>query len=150
MLIKQSIKIVIFAWLFSDTLLAQNDKSSPTYDFTIYSGCGWGGSVSGQFNQFKELITAKKYSQISANIHSGDALTQLISVIALEELEKRKLLVISVVDRELISLVKRSEKRYYYCTGCTGHFYDVVKDIFNNTGWLNIAPNIRYRIGLQD
>jgi hypothetical protein len=126
-------------------------SSDKPADFKIGLACGFAGVSSKQFSEIHALIESKNYAGIVKNLRSRDLLTQLLSVIAAEELNNRNELSLTTKDLEIISNVKASDKIFHSCSGCTEHYYGKIADLFNsgNAGYSEILKAIRLEIGLD-
>lgn len=120
-------------------------------DLKILLGCGFAGTTSSQFNSTHTLIYSKNYKALLKNLRSTDLFTQLLSAIAVEELNKRNQLVMTPKDIEIISKLKSSYKTYYCCSGCTGHYYGKIAEIFkpDPNNYNDILSILRLKIGLD-
>ncbi|MFY9309118.1 MAG: hypothetical protein WAQ28_08750 [Bacteroidia bacterium] len=116
----------------------------------ISMGCGYAAHSSPQFNETKELVTSKQYDVLVKNLSSNDELTRILSVVALEEINKRKLYTLKANDKESILKIKKSKTRYYICIGCTGHYYGIISDIFEGKHEDDFLKSIQYKVGLAD
>jgi hypothetical protein len=154
--------LIIILILISGSVLGQKthtiivqgqDKPKEKPDFDILMGCGVAGTVSYQLTSTEELVKNKNYPAIKKNLYSRDLLTQLTSVIVLEELSRRSLVALSKAENEVITKFKSSKKTYYFCNGCTGHYYGTIADIFSHDtkdkSLLNIQRNIKRETGLE-
>lgn len=152
-------KIIIILILFAGLAFGQTvmtftmggtNPDKPA-DMEILLGCGFAGTSSAQLNAAHFLINSKDYAGVLKNLRSTDLLTQLLSVIAAEELNKRNQLELSPADLEIISKVKSSGKTYYCCNGCTGHYHGNIAGIFKPklSNYNNILMMLRLQIGLD-
>ena len=130
--------------------LQETEQVYKKYDMNILLGCGVIGEVSKQIFLVNDLVKNKDYKILIKNLASDDLLTQLLSVIALEQLNKIGLIEISSKERELISKIKSSDKTFSACEGCTEHYSGTIADIFSNKHSFDILKTLKFEIGLGD
>jgi hypothetical protein len=112
--------------LYHEINLALNPPSS----FTIKVGCGYGGETSNEFREYKNLIDSKGYNTIREKLNSLSLFDQLLSAISLEELSAQGILTQN--EKDIVSKIKLSNKVYYLCNGCTGHYSSPIYEIFKH------------------
>ncbi|MCC6372528.1 MAG: hypothetical protein IT236_16105 [Bacteroidia bacterium] len=126
----------------------------PAYDFMIEMGCGFAGQTSPELKSVKLLVESKQYNSLKKLLKSKSFLNQLLSVIALDELEKRKSITLNSSEKKRISKIKSSKKSYFLCGGANLHHYGNVKDIFypnpNTETKTDIAEALRNELGLTN
>jgi hypothetical protein len=134
----------------SSTESAETQSEIIKYDMTIMLGCGVSGEVSEQLEMTNSMVRNKDYKTLINNLSSKDLLTQLLSVIALDQLDKKGFVRISTKDKEVITRMKSSNKTYFACEGCTEQYSGTITDIFDNKDSLNMLKTLIFEIGLGD
>jgi hypothetical protein len=128
----------------SEPLQDNNDSTSV---LQIRIGCGIGGQSSEEFLESKAPLLNENYEYFVNNLNDKNELKRIISVIALEELHKRNKRRLSENEMNLISIIKKSNRSFSLCTGCTGHDLGIVSDIFEGKMLIDVPDFIRTKIG---
>lgn len=136
--------------VFFENLRVDTTDLTNKFDVSILLGCGAAGTVSKQLDSTRILVFRKDYKTIISNLNSPDLLTQISSVVALETLNKKKLINLSIDEQKQINQIKTSKKTCSVCQGCTGHYSGIIADIFEPKDTNNIILDIKYKLGLGD
>ena len=134
----------------SSTESAETQSEIIKYDMTILLGCGVSGEVSEQLEITDSLVRNKDYKTLINNLSSKDLLTKLISVIVVDQLDKKGFVKISTKDKEAISRMKSSKSTFLACEGCTEQYSGTITDIFDNKDSLDILKTLIFEIGLEE
>ena len=134
----QRFVIIIFSCLLTSTYSnAQNNQNS---QINIQIACGVAGVTSINIDNIHQLVNTKTYTLLRRKLFSQNRADALISVIALRELQSKR--VVDLTSEELNQITKIANRgdNYSVCYTCTEHFEGTVNELLTKN--INPAYNL--------
>jgi hypothetical protein len=116
---------------------AQNNHIS---QIDIQIACGVGGVTSLNIDNIHRLVTTKTYGLLKRKLFSQNRTDALISVIALRELQSKRLIDLSPEELSQINTIVNWDDNYSVCHTCTQHFEGTVNELLTKN--INPAYNL--------
>ena len=127
-------KIVLLnIWvLFTLNSLGQNEQTNHCNEIRIDIGCGGVGITSYEIYEIKKLAKSMDTSQLLKYISNDNINLQLLSIIEIDNLLKRKKISLSDSQLILINLFKKKNNSVFVCNGCIGSHRSTIENLFTD------------------
>ena len=122
---KQLLGLIFF--FISCTSFSQTNKTEET---TIAIACGIVGTSSPEIVTFQKLHRSNDYVTIRKKLINGTELEKLISAVMLQEYHSVKKIILSQSEKNKISELKNSKRRYSLCYTCTANLTGTYAQLF--------------------
>ena len=122
--------IILISCLLTSTHSNDHDRGQSYIEIDI--ACGFAGVTSLSILNVHQLVNSKSYIFLRRKLFSENRAEALISVVALRELQSKR--VINLSSEELVQIDKISSwgDNYSVCHTCTEHFQGSVNELLAN------------------
>lgn len=126
----QRFAIILFSYLLSSTY--SNAQENQNSQIEIEIACGFTGVTSINIHNIHRLVNTKTYVLLKRKLFSQNKADALISVIALRELQSRRVVDLSSEELNQINKITGWGDNYSVCYTCTEHFKGTVTELLIN------------------
>lgn len=130
-MIMNSLKLYLLFLLVTSSCKSQKfDGDEKDYNFSICAYCGYGGTLSPEFNTVKTQFISKDTISLQNQFENGVDLIKLLSAISLVQFIEQNIFHPTEKLENELNLYRKSNDKIQILKGCTEQYITTVRNLF--------------------